>query len=69
MKLGKAIDWNKLERVHNYGSKRHGWNWLTANRMALNAARECGVDPSTPESKLLLPVVCLRILNQLYPKD
>lgn len=59
-----------LSQIHEYGARRHGWRWLTANETAIHAAVRLGVDHTHDDNKVLLSLVALHILETFFnPKS
>jgi hypothetical protein len=54
-----------FDLAHVVGGRRHPKSWFTANLKAVGAARECGLQASDPEIKLLVSMVVLRTLDAI----
>jgi hypothetical protein len=61
-KLNRNELYEKFERIHANGIKRHPRTWFIANQKAVDAAL-ITLDPSTLENKVVLSLVVLRVLD------
>lgn len=51
-----------FHEIHEEGARRFGWHWHHANKWAIAAARESGVDYTDPKIKRVMSLIVLRLL-------
>lgn len=51
-----------FDRAHELGSQKFGGIWLMANRQAIRACEQVGLDYTDPQMKALLSLASLNIL-------
>jgi hypothetical protein len=74
-KIQVPIDSHKAEMaeqafgtLQELGVSRFGWNWVKVTELAVQAAYDCGFDPSNKLVKLLLTVLLWRLMTLIFPK-
>lgn len=51
------------ECIHEIGAKRHGARWMFANRRAIDAASETGMNYTSGVQKVGIPAIVLKVLD------
>jgi len=60
---------SQFYEAHEIGARKFGWNWMIANKQAVRACVEVGLNPADEQIRTLLSLAALHILTNTLPTE